>query len=89
MSEQKDRFAEVATLIWGDLQKQAREALDAGDWATMLKVEGGRAVLLHLSGRLGYEVSVKEGKKDGREGNEEPSQKSRRGKKKEKASGGE
>jgi len=59
-----DKVAEVFQKTWADLMTQGRAALDSGDGAHLLRVEGGRAVLMHVAGMLGYETKV-EVKDDG------------------------
>lgn len=55
-----DQLASVFQKVWDDLKTQGQDALQTGDGAHLLRVEGGRAVLLHLAALLGYEVKVKE-----------------------------
>lgn len=68
-AHKEDRLAELFLAVWKDLTAQRQEGLSEGDGARLLRVEGGRAVLLHIAKLLGYEVSLKE-EKDGREGTE-------------------
>lgn len=75
-----DQLASVFQKVWDDLKSQGLDALQAGDGAHLLRVEGGRAVLMHLAAMLGYEVKVKEKEDAGRK-EAEPSSKPGRAKK--------
>lgn len=71
--------------VWKDLTEQGKEALDTGDGALLLRVQGGRAVLMHIADACGYKTEVKE---NGQGKGTEPSPKPGRGKKKKEASRG-
>lgn len=60
-----DKLAVLFQNTWKDLMDQGRTALEAGDGATLLRVEGGRAVLMHIARACGYETKVGE-KEDGK-----------------------
>jgi hypothetical protein len=62
-----DEVSKMLAGVWKDLAAQGYEAQASADGATLLKVEGGKLVLLHVAKLLGYEVAQK-GEGSGPEG---------------------
>ena len=55
-----DAVSTMLAEVWKDLSEQGYAAQAAADGSTLLKVEGGKLVLLHVAKCLGYEVKGNE-----------------------------
>lgn len=57
-----DKLAKVFQSTWDRLMEQDQKALSSGDWAALLRADGGRRVLIHIASECGYSTEVKESK---------------------------